>query len=224
MSFIGRFFTGAIACAVGLAAIYFGVDRLPASEGTAVAASDGGGAPISEAPPADPLASDKAQPKSEEPPPPPSEADDGAGANASLRINAAGLDIIKESEGLRLEAYQAGGVWYIGYGHSGASPGQKITEGEAEALLRKDVRASEDVVKNLIAVPVNANEFSAMVSLCYNLGSGNFGKSLVVSKLNDGDRKGAADAFRNHNKAGGAVNEHLTERREKERALFLTPA
>ncbi len=218
MSFIGRFFTGAIVCAVGLAAIYFGVGMLPRSGEIAVAVDDEAstaGTPVDN----EAAQSDAA----ESAPAPSSDPNVGHPANASLRTNAAGLKIIEESEGLRLEAYQAGGTWYIGYGHAGAEPGSTITEAEAERLLREDVRGYEDTVKKVVTVKVNENEFSAMVSLCYNLGGGNFGASSVVSKLNNGDRNGAADAFRNHNKAGGQVIAHLTERREKERALFLTP-
>lgn len=147
----------------------------------------------------------------------------GHPANADLRINDAGLAIIKESEGLRLQAYSGGGQWLIGYGHSRtAREGMTVTEAEAEALLRDDVRNAENDVKRVVGVEVNANEFSAMVSLAYNLGGGAFARSRVVERLNAGDRGGAADGFLFHNRAGGVPNEHLTERREKERALFLT--
>ena len=146
-------------------------------------------------------------------------------ANANLRINDAGLQIIEESEGLRLEAYSARGRWYIGYGHSRtAQAGMTITEAEAERLLREDVRASENAIKSMVKVPMNENQFSAMVSLAYNLGSGGFSRSTVLERINKGDYAGAADAFLNHNRAGGVPNEHLTQRREKERTLFLTPA
>ncbi len=156
-------------------------------------------------------------------PPPTTRADqDEAGSNATLRINDAGLQIIKDSEGLRLEAYNLGGQWLIGYGHSRtARAGMKVSEAQAEALLREDVKDAEDGVRNAVTVPVNRNQFSAMVSLAYNLGVGGFGRSTVLAALNAGDYNGAADAFLNHNKAGGKANEHLTQRREKERALFL---
>jgi len=142
-----------------------------------------------------------------------------------LTINQAGLDIIKESEGLRLQAYNSGGQWLIGYGHSrDVKAGMTITEAEAERLLRQDVRAFEDGVKSNVTVPMNENQFSAMVSLAYNLGVGGFARTEVVTKINQRDYKGAADAFLKYNKAGGVVNEHLKQRRAKERTLFLTPA
>ncbi len=126
---------------------------------------------------------------------------------------------------MRLEAYSAGGRSYIGYGHQ-MQPGEpsKITEKQADALLRQDVKVAENGVRKLLTRKANENEFSAMVSLAYNLGLGNFKKSLVPAKFNAGDKKGAANAFLNHNKAGGNVLEHLTHRREKERDLFLSPA
>lgn len=153
----------------------------------------------------------------------------GNEANANLRINDAGLQIIKNSEGLRLEAYNLGGQWLIGYGHSRtARSGMTITEAQAAALLREDVRDAEDAVKRMVTVALNENEFSALVSLAYNLGSGGFSKTSVLEVLNTGDRKGAADAFLNHNRAriDGELQviDHLTHRREQERALFLTPA
>ena len=155
----------------------------------------------------------------------PASSDLGHPDNANLRINDAGLQIIKDSEGLRLEAYNLGGQWLIGYGHSGtARAGMIITEAEAEQLLRQDVRDAEDGVRRRVLVPVNQNQFSAMVSLAYNLGVGGFGGSSVLEALNEGDYSEAADNFLNHNRAGGVPNEHLTHRREQERALFLTPA
>ena len=149
--------------------------------------------------------------------------------NAGLRTNSAGVKIIKDSEALRLEAYQGpAGNWLIGYGHSqGVSPGMVISEARAEELLRDDLRAFEDGVKRLLTVPVNENEFSAMVSLAYNLGVGGFGRTVVLERLNAGDRQGAADGFLRHNRAriNGelTVLDHLTHRRELERELFLTP-
>ena len=149
----------------------------------------------------------------------------GAASNAGLKINDAGLQIIKDSEGLRLEAYELGGRWYIGYGHAAtARAGMKITEAEADQLLRQDVTDAENAVRRMVTVPVNTNQFSAMVSLAYNLGAGGFSRTTVLERINQLDYSGAADGFLNHNKAGGKVLDHLTHRREKERALFLTPA
>lgn len=149
--------------------------------------------------------------------------------NAHLRTNDAGIAIIKASEGLRLEAYQGpAGNWLIGYGHlEGVTPGMTITEAEAEQILRDDLRIFEDGVKRYVTVPVNENEFSAMVSIAYNKGVGGFRDTEILSRLNAGDRQGAADAFLLYDTAvingERRVLDHLSHRRAQERELFLTP-
>ncbi len=146
-----------------------------------------------------------------------------------MQTNQAGLELIKMFEGLRLEAYvDAVGVWTIGYGHTKtARRGMVITEEQAEALLREDLQDAENAVNRLVKVPLNENEFSALASLVFNIGSGNFQKSTVLRRLNAEDRVGAADAIEWWNK--GRVNGVLTtlpglvRRRAAEKALFLTP-
>lgn len=149
------------------------------------------------------------------------------GANAWLAINERGLEVIRKSEGLRLKSYYLAGQWLIGYGHAGtAGPDMAITRADADHLLIADVKEAERAVRELVAVPVNENEFSALVSLAYNMGSGGFAKTHVLARLNAGDRKGAADAFRHiiaaDIKGERVVLESLKRRRAAERALFLT--
>lgn len=150
-----------------------------------------------------------------------------------MKTNQAGVDLIKKWEGKKLTAYPdpatGGEPWTIGYGHTSAAgppavkKGMKITEEEAESILVRDLGKYESaVMKGLTAKP-NGNQFSAMVSLCFNIGPGNFAKSSVLRKFNAGDTKGAADAFLLWNKAAGKVMRGLTNRREDERKLFLTP-
>ncbi len=149
--------------------------------------------------------------------------------NAGLSINDAGLQIIKDSEGLRLESYEHDGKWFIGYGHSRtAGPGMSVTEAEATELLREDVSGAEDAVRQYVLVPVNENQFSAMTSLAYNLGPVKFRDTFVVQRINEGDYDGAADAFLIHDRirVNGELQsvDYLTVRREQERALFVAPA
>ncbi|TNE37204.1 MAG: hypothetical protein EP347_08420 [Alphaproteobacteria bacterium] len=155
-------------------------------------------------------------------------ADIGLEENASLRTNDAGIQIIKDYEGLRLEAYSGEGGWLIGYGHmKGVKEGQSITEAEAESLLREDLVLYENEVKAALTVPVNENEFSALVSLTYNIGPSALWSSTTLEELNEGNRQAAADAFMFWNKIrqdGELVQSmSLTARREAERDLFLTP-
>lgn len=146
-----------------------------------------------------------------------------------MKTSESGVDLIKRFEGLELEAYQdIAGVWTIGYGHTETvKPGQRITEREAEALLRRDLKPREDAVKRLTSVPLNQNEFDALISFVYNVGVEAYRRSTARRRLNAGNRVGAADALTWWNKAtvGGVLREvtGLTRRRAAERALFLTP-
>ncbi len=149
-------------------------------------------------------------------------------ANAWLAINERGLAVIRKSEGLRLKSYYLAGQWLIGYGHAGSAvPDMEITHADAERLLIADVKDAERAVRELVAVPVNENEFSALVSLAYNMGSGAFAKTEVLRRLNAGDRAGAADAFRYlvaaDIKGERVILDALKRRRADERALFLSP-
>lgn len=147
--------------------------------------------------------------------------------NAWLAINARGLDVIRKSEGLRLKSYYLAGQWLVGYGHaSTARKDMTITVDHADFLLLSDVRRAEEGVRRLVKVPLNENEFSALVSLAYNMGVGAFSKTEVLRRLNAGDRTGAANAFR-HLVGADISGERvvlaaLERRREAERALFLT--
>lgn len=145
-----------------------------------------------------------------------------------MRMSDEGLALLKKFEGLELEPYKCpAGVWTIGYGHTAAagepypSTLTKITEAEAEALLRRGLRQYEDAVAKAIKRPIAQNQFDAFVSLCYNIGKKGFRKSTAVRRFNAGNIQGAAEAITWFNKANGKVLRGLTRRREAERALFL---
>lgn len=131
---------------------------------------------------------------------------------------------IKDHEGLRLTAYKdGGGVWTIGYGHTGADvrEGLTIPLSEAERLLTLDLRVAEGHVNKLVQVNLNQNQFDALVSFVYNLGGDAFRSSTLLKLLNAGDYEGAANQFQRWNKDNGKVVPGLTNRRGKERELFL---
>jgi lysozyme len=119
-------------------------------------------------------------------------------------------------------------VWTIGVGHTTAAgppavnQGLTITAAESDSILADDLKATEGQVSGDITVQVAQHEFDALVSLCFNIGPGNFKKSSVVRDLNAGNRQAAGDAFLMWNKAGGNVITGLSNRRNRERTLFLT--
>ncbi|MBT9313073.1 lysozyme [Leptothoe kymatousa] len=142
---------------------------------------------------------------------------------SSRQTNASGVSLIKSFEGLRLRAYQdAVGVWTIGYGTTrGVKPGQEISEAQAESLLKTDLTRFEKSIIQAVRVPINDNQFAALVSFTYNVGSGAMKSSTLLKKLNRRDVYGAAKEFPRWNRAGGRVLAGLTRRRNAEKALFL---
>lgn len=139
-----------------------------------------------------------------------------------MTISIPGLKLIEHFEGLRLKAYKDSvGIWTIGYGHTaGVCEGDEITPEQAEAFLHNDVAWAERVIATKVPCRISQNQFDALVSLIYNIGSGNFAKSSVLRALNAGDMKAAAEGFLLWNKAGGKEIVGLTNRRRAEMLLF----
>ena len=137
----------------------------------------------------------------------------------------AGLRLIKEFEGLRLAKYlDAVGKWTIGYGHlilPNENYDQPISLDVANALLRADLKRTEEGVRNSVTVAINQNQFDALVSFAFNLGVGNLKSSTLLRLLNEGNIFAAADQFLRWNKAGGRELPGLTRRRRAERGLFI---
>ena len=131
----------------------------------------------------------------------------------------AGIKLITSFEGCRLTAYKCpAGVWTIGYGHTrGVQQGQTITKAQAARLLAEDLERYEDNVnKYQDKYKWSQNEFDALVSFAYNVGS--------IDKLTAGgtrSRQEIADKMLLYNKAGGKVMAGLTRRRQAERELFV---
>jgi len=147
-----------------------------------------------------------------------------AGETPRRTINAAGLQIVKVSEGLRLAAYLCPAkIWTIGYGSTGAhvKKGLTITAAQAEALLLDDLKRFENGVARLCTVATE-NQFSAMVSLAFNIGLAAFENSTLLKKHLAGDYAGAAKQFSRWNQGGGKVLAGLVKRRAAEAVLYLT--
>lgn len=138
----------------------------------------------------------------------------------------AGIALLKKFEGCRLKAYKAlptEKYYTIGYGHTGADvkAGMTITLAQAEAMLKTDLKIFEKSVNNYVLVGMTQNMFDALVSFSYNCGESVLKGSTLLKKLNKKDYIDAAEQFKKWNKSGGKVIPGLTERRAKERALFL---
>ena len=137
-----------------------------------------------------------------------------------MRLSANGRRLIQGFEGLSLKAYPDAAGYSIGYGHFGAKPGDVITREQAEALFDQDV-AKYELAVSTTTPNATQQQFDAMTSLTYNIGTGGFAGSTVAKRHNMGDFAGAADAFRMWNKSQGKVLPVLERRREQERAVYL---
>ena len=144
-----------------------------------------------------------------------------------MKLSQRGIDLIKQFEGYSSKAYPdpatGGAPWTIGYGTTkGVKPGMVITAQQAEKMLRDDVAKFEIGVSSLITAPTTQGQFDAMVSLAYNIGLGNFGKSTLLKKHNARCYTCAADQFRVWNRANGKVMNGLTKRRAAERQVYMS--
>lgn len=144
-----------------------------------------------------------------------------------MRASENAYKLIKESEGLKLEAYQCpAGLWTIGYGHTGRVNGKAIQEGLiiteeiANELLENDVRYCELSLDKLFDVELNQNQFDALIDFVFNLGEPALRGSTLRKYINNGHFELAAAEFGKWVHAGKKVLPGLVIRREKERQLF----
>ena len=151
------------------------------------------------------------------------------GIPESMSVSNKGVDLICEFEGKRLVAYDDGvGVWTIGFGTIKYPNGVRVKKGDtctldqAKEYMRHDLIEFEHTVNSSVKVPLNQNQFDALVSLSYNIGSSAFKSSTLVKKLNTGDYQGAADQFNVWVNAGGKRMQGLVSRRDREKLLFLS--
>ena len=146
-----------------------------------------------------------------------------------MKINEKGLAIIKYYEGCSNTVYRCpAGIPTIGFGSCYDLNGNPITmdhgditDEEATAYLVRGLRTSENAVARLVTAPLNANQFSSLVSFCYNVGAGNFQASTLRMKLNRSDYIGASNEFWKWRRAGRRILKGLVRRRETEKQLFL---
>ncbi|MES2060820.1 MAG: lysozyme [Bacteroidota bacterium] len=153
-----------------------------------------------------------------------------------MKISPSGVKLIKSFEGLRLNAYKdVAGVWTIGYGSTlypdgrGIKPGDKLTdEAQANTLFVSTLNKYVEAVNTGVKVSLTQNQFDALVSFIYNVGTGVVNSSTLFKTLNTGNYQNAANQFLVWDKTTDphtgkkTTCETLTIRRGQERALFLT--
>jgi lysozyme len=143
---------------------------------------------------------------------------------ANMRYSESGLRLTKRFEGLELSAYQdQGGVWTVGYGHTGPNVhgGLTITEEQAEQLLESDVAASVTCVNRAVTAAVEQHHFDALVDFAFNLGAASLLTSTLLRHVNAGQFAEAAQQFLMWDHCKGVVVPGLLRRRQAEMEMFL---
>lgn len=145
-------------------------------------------------------------------------------------INAKTVELIKKFEGLRLTSYRdAVGVWTIGYGHTSAAgrplvlAKMVITEAEADEILLRDLLKVRADVEAIVDVPLNDNQFGALVSFVFNLGLSRLAGSTLLRLVNARAFEAVPAQFARWKYAGGRVLEGLVVRRAAEAGLWSDP-
>lgn len=143
------------------------------------------------------------------------------------QINDEGLALIKQYEGFSPVVYICpAGYPTIGYGHlvrqnERGRWDNGICEQQAEKLLREDVAIAERAVLRLIHVPLTDNQFSALVSFTFNLGSGALQRSTLRRVINRENHDAVPDQLMRWVWAGGRKMRGLIRRRRAEAALYM---
>jgi len=142
-----------------------------------------------------------------------------------MKISEQGLALLKQSEGFSATPYICpAGKSTIGYGHviiSGEEFTDSISKEQAETIIIQDVNTSEQAVSRLVKIPLNQNQFDALVVFVYNIGIEAFEKSTLLKDLNAGNIPAALLEWGRWVYGGGKILEGLVARREAEKALFL---
>ena len=147
-----------------------------------------------------------------------------------MQISKRGVKFISDWEGFRDKVYlDVGGKPTIGFGHLLTKQEIEndifkdgISKKKALKLLQKDTSWAEKVVNNHVNVPLTQNQFDALVSFVYNLGSYNFQKSTLLRKLNQKNYKDTAEEFLKWVYVNRMKIKGLENRRKAEKELFLS--
>lgn len=141
------------------------------------------------------------------------------GGSGAITIAAVMLGNADGLEGRRYYPYQdVVGVWTVCDGHTGNDirRGHRYTDKECDVLLNDDLYKVANQIDPLIKVKIPVTTRAALYSFAYNVGSGAFGKSTLLKKLNSGDLPGACKELQRWTYAGGQQWKGLITRREVE--------
>lgn len=149
-----------------------------------------------------------------------------------MKFNAEGKKLLKKLEGFKAIPYKdSAGIFTVGWGHTGKDviPNRLYTLEECEILFNRDVRISSNGIKKTIKCDLNDNQFSALVSFCYNIGISNFINSSLLRRLNNNEEpnivaRNEFPKWKFVTKLGKKIElDGLIKRRMSELELFTRP-
>jgi GH24 family phage-related lysozyme (muramidase) len=165
---------------------------------------------------------------------------DDAGAGNAMTVSDAGVEFVKGWEGFAPKLYNdAVGHCTVGYGtlvHLGNCDGRDseqpylngVSQEAATRLLESALAERQSAVSNAVKVTLNQNQYDALASFAYNVGSASFQKSTLLRLLNQGkydDVPGELKKWTKVRKDGQLIDlPGLVKRRAGEAALFMRPA
>lgn len=143
-----------------------------------------------------------------------------------LHTSVEGLKLIADYEGCRLQPYQcSAGVWTDGIGNTrGVVPGKTITERQAAGNFITNVLRVEAALARCVAVSMPQQVYDALVSLAFNVGTGNACGSTMVALLKQGRWRNACGQLPRWVYVKGVFNQGLDNRRQREMAWCLSGA
>ena len=147
-----------------------------------------------------------------------------------MNIEKSTIDLLKRFEGIKLKAYQDSvGIWTIGVGntyyedHSPVKKGDIITQERADSLLKMIATSFGDYVNSKVTAKLTQNQFDSLVSICYNIGKGNFNSSTLLKVVNKNTNDTSIEVqFQSWCRAGGKVLPGLLNRRNAEYKNYIS--
>ena len=143
-----------------------------------------------------------------------------------MELSEEGFELIKRFEGFRSRTYlDPAGLPTIGYGHRVLNPAlfpNRITEDEASAILRTDVRDAIGSIERMVKVPLTQGQLDALVDFVFNLGSERLARSTLLRALNGGRYQAAGEQLLRWDLIQGHENLGLRARRLAEIKLWNT--
>jgi lysozyme len=141
-----------------------------------------------------------------------------------MQMSAAGLELLKRSEGFRSHTYlDAAGLPTIGYGHQLVHPEcfpNGTSETQAAEILVNDLRHAEQALERLVKVTLTQGQFDALTDFCFNVGAGKLEASTLLKVLNAGQYAEAAEQLLHWDHVGLQEMAGLKARREAEFRLW----